>query len=128
VRQFAIPGLTARRREPNCLTHQQKKGKKMSVEQAKAFIEKLGSDENLLNQVNSAENDGARMQLAKAAGFDFSTDEFNSVVDQLSGEELTEDDLDSVAGGLTAQIDGLKVSKWKMSRLSWFDKSSPDLL
>jgi predicted ribosomally synthesized peptide with nif11-like leader len=99
----------------------------MSIEQAKAFIEKLGSDENLLNQVNSAGNDDARMQLAKAAGFDFTADEFNSVIDQLSGEELSEEDLDSVAGGLgNFEIQRLK---WKVEEgESWIDKSSPGLL
>jgi predicted ribosomally synthesized peptide with nif11-like leader len=105
----------------------------MSVDQAKAFIEKLGSDESLLNQVNSAENNADRMQLAKDAGFNFSTDEFNSVIDQLSGEELSEDDLDSVAGGFsinyTKFLKTNPVSRWKVEEgESWIDKSSPDLL
>jgi predicted ribosomally synthesized peptide with nif11-like leader len=106
----------------------EEKEKTMSVEQAKAFIEKLGSDENLLNQVYSAGNDDARMQLAKAAGFDFSADEFNSVIDQLGGEELSEDELDRVAGGLTAHIDGVVFNKWKVTGSIWNGKDIPDLL
>jgi predicted ribosomally synthesized peptide with nif11-like leader len=107
----------------------------MTVEQARAFIEKLNSDENLLKQVNDAANNAARLELAKSAGFNFSADEMNSVISKLASEELTEDELDAVAGGgVFGKLDiiGDFSRKWKIeegeSFTTYIDKHSPDLL
>jgi predicted ribosomally synthesized peptide with nif11-like leader len=81
----------------------------MSVENAKAFLEKLNRDETFLNQIAGAGNDEARLQMANKAGFEFSAEELTSVIDQLSSEELSDDELDAVAGGRTAfaKYDGI---------------------
>ena len=98
----------------------------MSVEQAKAFIEKLNSDEIFLNQIAGAGSDEARLQMAKEAGFEFSTEELTSVIDQFTSEELSEEELDAVAGGLRFEykIPGFS-SKWKVEEGEAIDKSSP---
>ncbi len=100
----------------------------MSVEQAKAFIEKLNSDETFRSQIAGAGSDEARLQTAKEAGFEFSTEELTSVIDQFTGEELSEEELDAVAGGaIYMKVKGLfdKLSS-KYTEVEWtyIDKSS----
>jgi predicted ribosomally synthesized peptide with nif11-like leader len=71
----------------------------MSVEQAKSFIEKLDSDKAFLKEVAGAGSDEARLELAKAAGFGFTAEELASAIGETAGEELSEDQLEGVAGG-----------------------------
>ena len=71
----------------------------MSVEQAKAFMGKLDSDKTFLTQVAEAGSDEARLELAQKAGFEFTTEELASAMEESASEELSEDELESVAGG-----------------------------
>ena len=71
----------------------------MSVEQAKAFIEKLDSDKTLLTQVAGAASDETRLELARAAGFEFATEDLADAIGESDREELSDDDLEAVAGG-----------------------------
>ena len=66
----------------------------MSIESAKAFVEKLKNDEDWRNKLNAAENKEERLAMAKAEGFDFTEEEFQDVRSELGDEEL-----DGVAGG-----------------------------
>jgi len=80
----------------------------MSVEQAKAFIEKLDSDKTFLSQVAGAGSDEARLELAKAAGFEFTAEELAGAIGESGGEELSDDELEAVAGGAVfAKYDGI---------------------
>ena len=102
----------------------------MSVENAKAFLERLNSDENFRNQMASADNNEARLQIAKEAGLELSTEELSSIIDQLTSEELSEEELDTVAGGgiIFPKLSRLS-SKWKVEEgEKYIDKPSPDLL
>jgi predicted ribosomally synthesized peptide with nif11-like leader len=72
----------------------------MSLENAKAFLNKLDNDKEFLNQVAGADDTPARTELARTAGFDFTDDELGQAINELHGEELSEEDLDSVAGGV----------------------------
>ena len=65
----------------------------MSEEQLKAFLEKVKADAGLQEQLNGADAD-AVVAIAKAAGFTITTEDLNSHT-----QNLTEDELDSVAGG-----------------------------
>lgn len=72
----------------------------MSVESAKAFVGKLAEDAELRSKVEGAADDGARRQVAKDAGFDFTRDEMKQAAGQSKNRgELSEDELSSVAGG-----------------------------
>lgn len=65
----------------------------MSIESAKAFLERVQNDEDFrksLKEIVTVEN---RMQFAKNAGFDFTKEEINSIQDALSDA-----DLEKVAG------------------------------
>ena len=86
----------------------------MSVENAKSFVKKLNSDESFLNQIAGAGSDEARLQIAGEAGFEFSAEELAGVVDQLTSEELSEEELDTVAGGAAyIKFDGVDGESFK---------------
>jgi predicted ribosomally synthesized peptide with nif11-like leader len=65
----------------------------MSAEQAKAFIEKMKSDEAFRARVMAAEDVDARMALITAEGFDCSAAEIGAL------QELADLDLSAVVGG-----------------------------
>lgn len=66
----------------------------MSIESAKAFIERMKTDEDFNNRVSTAEDKEARIAFVKANGFDFSAEDIKDV-----NSELTDEELDGVAGG-----------------------------
>ena len=66
----------------------------MSIESAKAFVEKMKTDQDFAKKVNTCKDSDARHSLVKSAGFDFTAEELKKVK-----SELSESDLDSVAGG-----------------------------
>ena len=65
----------------------------MSVDHAKAFVEKMKSDEAFRERVMAEEDVEARMALIVAEGFDCSAQEIGAL------RELGEAELDGVAGG-----------------------------
>ena len=64
----------------------------MSEEQLKAFIAKVQADKSLQDQLNAEGADP--VAIAKVAGFLITSDEFQDSI-----RELTEDELEGVAGG-----------------------------
>lgn len=72
----------------------------MSVEQAKSFIEKLNSDEAFRNQVAAASDNEARLSIAREAGYDFLLEDLQQSIPAQADGELSDDQLESVAGGL----------------------------
>ena len=66
----------------------------MSIESAKAFLERIKNDEDWRNKLQAAENKEERLAMAKAEGFDFTEEEFQDVRSQLSDEEMH-----GIAGG-----------------------------
>ena len=65
----------------------------MSEDQAKAFVEKMKSDEDFRAKVMAEEDVEARMALIVAEGFDCSAEEIGAL------QELGDAELDGVAGG-----------------------------
>lgn len=66
----------------------------MSIESAKAFLDRMKTDEEFAKKVTACKNADTRMAYIKNEGFDFTVAEINTVKDELSDEEL-----DLVAGG-----------------------------
>ncbi|HHY28044.1 MAG TPA: Nif11-like leader peptide family natural product precursor [Desulfitobacterium dehalogenans] len=66
----------------------------MSIESAKAFMEKMKTDQDFAKKVMAAKDAEERRVLVKEEGFDFSTAELKEV-----GAELSDSELDAVAGG-----------------------------
>lgn len=66
----------------------------MSVESAKKFMERMKTDEAFANKVKECKDNEARMAFVKGAGFDFTIEEIKGIQG-----ELSDDELDAVAGG-----------------------------
>jgi predicted ribosomally synthesized peptide with nif11-like leader len=66
----------------------------MSLDQARAFIEKMKSDEAFRDRILAIEGVDARLAAASGAGFQFTEAEIKEVQ-----SELTDDQLDAAAGG-----------------------------
>ncbi len=76
--------------------HKQKRREEnlMSIESAKAFLERVGNDEDFRKELEGKTSLEERIKFAKAQGFDFTKGEFRECMDSLSDE-----DLDAVAAG-----------------------------
>ncbi len=68
----------------------------MSIESAKAFMEKVATDEDFRKEVGEIATAEERMAFVTAAGFDFTKEELENVQEKM---QLTEDELESLAGG-----------------------------
>ncbi len=68
----------------------------MSVTSAKAFLAKVKTDEEFKTKLGQMKDGKARLEFAKASGFDFSAEEFAKLKEE---QGLTDDELDNVAGG-----------------------------
>ncbi len=69
----------------------------MSEEQLKAFLEKVKGDTSLQEKLKAAADANAVAAIAKEAGFSISADDLTTKAQS----ELSEEELESVAGGLT---------------------------
>ena len=67
----------------------------MSEEQLKAFLEAVKADAGLQEQLKAAGDADAVLAIAKAAGFVITSEEL-----QRAQAEISEEELESVAGGL----------------------------
>ncbi|HPL98326.1 MAG TPA: Nif11-like leader peptide family natural product precursor [Bacillota bacterium] len=68
----------------------------MSIESAKAFIEKVKSDEDFKKNLGGLKDGQARLDFAKKAGFNFTAADLAKVKEE---QGLTDEELDGVAGG-----------------------------
>ncbi|MEL1134039.1 Nif11-like leader peptide family natural product precursor [Desulfitobacterium sp. THU1] len=66
----------------------------MSIESAKAFMEKMKTDQDFAKKVMAAKDAEERRVLVKEEGFDFSAEELKDL-----GDEMSDSELDAVAGG-----------------------------
>jgi len=66
----------------------------MSLESAKAFVEKINTDEDFRNKVTEFKDTESRMAFVKSQGFDFTPDD----IEKAKGE-LSEEALDAISGG-----------------------------
>jgi predicted ribosomally synthesized peptide with nif11-like leader len=76
-------------------THKIRKGEtQMSIESAKAFLERVKTNEDFRNLVGGIATADQRMEFVRKSGYEFSKEEIDRVKD-----ELGEDQLDGVVGG-----------------------------
>ncbi|MCP3851312.1 MAG: Nif11-like leader peptide family natural product precursor [Gammaproteobacteria bacterium] len=73
----------------------------MSIEQASEFLEKVKSDEALFSKMQELDGASERRELAKEMGFSFSKEDMLAAIDE-AGHELSDTELDFIAGGSTA--------------------------
>jgi predicted ribosomally synthesized peptide with nif11-like leader len=75
----------------------------MSIENAKAFYERMSTDEAFRNQYQNATTDDERRQFLMVAGYDFTSEEWQTAVAEISKSsdgELSNAELESVSGGI----------------------------
>lgn len=59
----------------------------MSIESARAFVEKMRSDLEFKSQILAAESAAKRQEIIKRAGFDFDSMHLDALVSELTPEE-----------------------------------------
>ncbi len=74
----------------------------MSVQSAKDFVAKVNGDKSLADSLGSAADDDARRKIAADAGFDFTKAEMKEALSEGNSKQLSDADLDTVAGGSSA--------------------------
>ncbi len=74
----------------------------MSVQSAKDFVAKVKEDKSLADSLGSAADDDARRKIAADAGFDFTRAEMKEALSEGNSKQLSDADLDTVAGGSSA--------------------------
>jgi len=76
-------------------------------EQVKGFLKKLEQEETLKKRFKEADTAERLVALIKEAGFSFGLEEYQQVMKELQSEvgieQLTDDDMDKVAGGWECQ-------------------------
>ena len=77
----------------------------MSVEQAEAFMDRVESDEAFAAELASLKDDQAAVQAAVvAAGFDATPEEIRDAFVDRFGDQLTDEQLATIAGGIDPGI------------------------
>ena len=71
----------------------------MSIESAKALIEKMKTDEGFRNKAEAIKDSDEFVSFAKSEGFDCTQDEIKQV-----SEELSDQELDAAAGGVNIDV------------------------
>ena len=74
----------------------------MSIESAKAFLERVGNDEDFRKELEGKTSVEERIKFAKAQGFDFTKGEVRECMESLSDEQL-----DAIAAGGWKDVVGL---------------------
>lgn len=62
----------------------------MSIESAKAYVERLKADEEFGKRIIEAEDAEGRKKIIQSEGFDFTKGDIDTVASELSDEELSD--------------------------------------
>jgi predicted ribosomally synthesized peptide with nif11-like leader len=79
----------------------------MSVESAKAFYERMVSDEAFRTQYQNATSEDDRRNILLAEGYSFTSEEWETVSAELSRssqEEISDAELEAVSGGVNSSF------------------------
>ncbi len=74
----------------------------MTEETVRAFAERITTDEEFARRLGSASSPDERLKMANDAGYDLSASDLSAIKRALSVEELSDEDLEKVAGGIGA--------------------------
>lgn len=80
------------------------------------LMKKLGDDEQLTEALFSKETPEEAQALLKSEGFEFTTAEIMELRDAFLASELSDEELEGVAGGVGGNIDPLGVISWRGRR------------
>ena len=90
----------------------------MSIENVKAFREALNESKELQEKIAAGED---WVEVAKAANFDFTKEELRKVLAVQESEELSESELEGVAGGTNADDEDVSEGRtfWQADRMAF---------
>jgi predicted ribosomally synthesized peptide with nif11-like leader len=71
----------------------------MSAEGAQALYERVSSDESFRVQLETAETPDDKRRIVTDAGYDVSRDDLSTIKNLAGASELSDEDLEKVAGG-----------------------------
>jgi predicted ribosomally synthesized peptide with nif11-like leader len=98
----------------------------MSMEALRSFLKKAGGDAELMKKVDAAIADQAGpdrlLGLGRENGFEFSAKEAVSFFYNAQNNELSEDDLAAVAGGVSGLTFGNIQNLSRLVPSAWFDR------
>ena len=82
----------------------------MSAEGAAALFERITTDENFRSEVEGAATPNEKHRIVTEAGYDVTPDDIPQIKSLAGVEEISDDDLEKVAGGLSdLEMTGLLV-------------------
>jgi predicted ribosomally synthesized peptide with nif11-like leader len=73
----------------------------MSQEAVQAFVERVNDDASFRDGLIAADDNDARLRIVQDAGFDVTAEDLAALRRQSGVEELSEEDLQKIAGGGT---------------------------
>ena len=76
----------------------------MTEETVRAFAERITTDEEFARRLGSVSSPDERLKMANDAGYDLSASDLSAIKTALSVEELSDEDLEKVAGGIGASV------------------------
>ena len=82
----------------------------MTEETIKAFVERLSSDEAFRDRLAAAPTPEERQEMARAAGYDVGAEDMPAIKSALGIEELSDEDLEKVAGGMSTTVASIAAS------------------
>jgi len=71
----------------------------MSVESAKEFYKRIKEDEEFAKKISDTQDNEERAKMVKEAGYDFTLEELNGVIQEETGKKLSDEELENIAGG-----------------------------
>src|SRR5258706_12027213 len=74
-------------------------GRPVTAEAAQAFAERIQTDQAFVDQLTAVEDRDEKLAVVRAAGYDMSPDDFPAFKDALGVSEISDEDLEKVAGG-----------------------------
>ncbi len=80
----------------------------MPIESAKAFVERMKTDEDFRIELSEKSSSEERKKFVKQNGFDFSKDDLQQVK-----SELSDDDLGAIEGGVSGGVLGIIINDGK---------------
>ena len=96
----------------------------MSVESAKEFLKKLQEDAEFKKAIEEAKEDTAKVKkIVEDAGFSFTKQELEEAMGVTGSQELSEEDLEKVAGGSFWRI---HEKIWEIVSGTWLIDKMPD--
>jgi predicted ribosomally synthesized peptide with nif11-like leader len=89
----------------------------MSIQSATEFMNHVEANTSLQEKLEPINSPEELIRLARQEGYEFTTEEIKSVTSSAQPEELSEEQLDAVAGGgLIREVAG---STWRASKKVW---------